>query len=60
MADNDRDYRTSGKNDNAAKTWAIIALVVAIIALIWAIKADNRAGNALDTAESIPDTSVTP
>lgn len=49
MADSDRN---SGKNDNAAKTIATIALIVAIIALIWAIKADNRAGDALDKAKS--------
>jgi hypothetical protein len=55
MADSDRDR---GKNDNAAKTIATIALILAIIALIWARKADNRAGDALDKANSSTSSSM--
>ena len=51
MADGDKDYRNSGKNDNAAKTIAIIALIVGLVALFWAMKADNQASDALEKAE---------
>lgn len=47
MANDDRD---SGRSDNAAKTLATLALIAALIALFWAIKADNRAGDALERA----------
>lgn len=47
MANDDRD---SGWADKAARTLATLALILSLIALFWAIKADNRAGDALDRA----------
>ncbi|HEY5805769.1 MAG TPA: hypothetical protein VIS56_00085 [Candidatus Saccharimonadales bacterium] len=51
MADVDRD-RHEGKNGNAAKGIAIAALIIAVAAFFWAIKADNGAGDAMEKAES--------
>lgn len=58
MTDSDRYDKNSGKNDNAAKTIAIAALIVALLALFWAIKADNKAGDAMNKAESSSSTSA--
>ncbi|MBX6334518.1 hypothetical protein IRY61_04240 [Candidatus Saccharibacteria bacterium] len=46
MADDDRN----GRGDGVAKTLATLALILSLIALFWAIKADNRAGDALERA----------
>jgi hypothetical protein len=43
--DDDYNKRTDN-SDNIAKMLALIAITLAIIALGWAIKADNRAGDA--------------
>lgn len=46
MAHDERDDR----GDGVAKTLATLALILSLIALFWAIKADNRAGDALERA----------
>jgi hypothetical protein len=51
MANDDRDYREADKIARTARNMAIAALVVAVIALIWAIKADNKAGDALNQTQ---------
>lgn len=52
MAD-DRDYGTVNRKDNVARTLAIIALLLSIAAMAWAAKADNKANDAMDKANSI-------
>lgn len=49
MADDDGRSR---KSDGLARALATIALILSLIALFWAMKADNRAGDALDTARA--------
>lgn len=49
MVDDDGRPR---KSDGLARALATIALILSLIALFWAMKADNRAGDALDTARA--------
>lgn len=43
------------KITNTAKTLATVALIIALLALGWAIKADMRAGDAWDKANQTPN-----
>jgi len=52
MAEENND-RVTGKNDNAAKMLAIVALVIALVALGWAMKADKHAADAANTANQV-------
>jgi hypothetical protein len=51
MADNN-EYRDGKRGDSAARTLATIALILSIIALVWAINADRHANTAMDKANS--------
>ena len=56
----DEYNRDSAKNDNAAKTLAIIGIVLALIALGSAMKADKKAGDAANKAETSQSQSPSP
>jgi len=51
MANDDRDYGEAHKIARTARNMAIAALILSIIALFWAIKADNKAGDAINQAQ---------
>ena len=44
-----------GRITNSAKMLATVALIIALLALGWAIKADMRAGDAWDKANQTPN-----
>jgi hypothetical protein len=46
------------KKSNMANTMAMIAIIIAVIGLIWAIKADKRAGDALHNSKTVSSKTI--
>ena len=49
-------YRTAKKSDGLARTLATIALILSILALVWAAKAASKADDAMTKADNINNT----